>query len=129
MIEIKITIQQDQKQTISTDFTNPQDALNYLQSLVPAVEETTEELPTEDEIVDTEEELSDPLPEGEKNTDFTNEQRFDPGQHIMFHQHVGQYSGEHVVIEERAEAVGYSYRTDKSGDTFIHAHWFKPVTE
>lgn len=120
-MEIKIIILQDQKQTISREFTSPADALAYLQSVTPA-----------DEVKD--ESLSDPthedpnLAEGTPSA-FTNDQRFEIGQHVMFHQLVGEYSGEHIIEEEQEAEVGYKYRTDHSDGVFIHAHWFAPVAE
>lgn len=119
-MEIKITYIPNQGQAVTRDFTDPETARKYLDSMVekhgPVEGVELEEGPVEETG-----------PAHEPGKDFTNEQRFEVGQHVMFHQLVGPYSGEHVIIEEREEEIGHSYRTDQSGETFIHAHWFRPV--
>lgn len=82
----------------------------------------------------TSEEAEMPKPnddEGDKpeGSPFSNLQRFEVGQKVDFFitNPEDKYAGEHTVIEERAEEVGHSYKTDKSGETFIHAHWFAPA--
>ena len=125
-MEIKITIAQEGKQAISREFTNPQDALDYLESITP-VDDGAPEAPAVESVGD---DLSAPGTGGAgEDTAFTNDQRFNVGDHVVFHQHVGEYAGEHVIEEERAQEIGFSYRTDRSGDTFIHAHWFAPVED
>jgi len=114
-MEIKITIIQDQKPSVTRDFAFASDAIEYLSGIVPAESEA--------KIVE-DEKVSD------ESKDFTNDQEFDIGQRVeFFSTEDPQFNGVHVIEEERQEEVGHSYRTDRSGDGFIHAHWFKPVRE
>lgn len=131
-MEIKITIQQDQKQAITRDFASASDAMDYLEGMVEnddiAVEESENEAAQEEGKVG--QDFTAPAEAEPSGTDFTNEQRFEVGQRVVFYSVAPEdvYAGEHTIVEEREEAIGHSYRTDRSGDTFIHAHWFKPVT-
>lgn len=61
--------------------------------------------------------------------DFSNLQKFKVGQQVRFYieNPDDRYAGVHVVQEIRKEEVGHTIRTDRSGNQFIHVHWFAPI--
>lgn len=60
--------------------------------------------------------------------DFSNLQDFKTGQKVRFYsKNDPRFSGIHTILEIQNVEVGTILRTDKSGETWIHAHWFAPV--
>ncbi len=61
--------------------------------------------------------------------DFTNLQKFKVGQKVRFYieNPEDSYAGIHVVKDIQKADVGHVIRTDRSGEQWIHVHWFAPV--
>ena len=119
-MEIKITILQEGKQAISREFTSLSEASAYLVSISPEQEADTVGEKAEEVTVGGTAPTAYP---------FTNEQRFEIGETVIFHQLTGEFAGEHIIEEEREEEVGHSYRTNRSRGVFVHAHWFSILLE
>lgn len=78
---------------------------------------------TDEEKLDLPQEAVEPDPTGP----FGNLQEFTVGQQVTFHQEVGEYAGVHTILKIEPTEVGHVLLTDKSGETWVHAHWFAPI--
>ena len=136
-LDIEIPDALFQRPTLEAKMTIPEEAVpklsldaNVTENISRLIKDATG-LTMKVTVVEQEKELPYEKPDviDRESGDYTNLQKFKVGQKVKFYieNPDDSYAGIHVIKAIEKADVGHVIQTDRSGEQWIHVHWFAPV--